>query len=174
MARFMSSVKLFAVFLSLLTVLHVSYQDEEVNDEVEEDISNGYGNKINWVGDIDAAFEVSATENKPLMVIIHKSWCGACKSLKSKFKDSTDILELSKDFVMVNLQDEDEPDDEKFKPDGGYIPRILFFGSDGVFREDLVGPNEKYKYYVPDPLKIMDNMKKALSSQHITRSTDEL
>ena len=33
------------------------------------------------------------------------------------------ILELSAKFVMVNAGDEDEPKEDIYKPDGGYIPR---------------------------------------------------
>lgn len=97
------------------------------------------------------------------MLIIHKSWCGACKALKPKFKDSEEIAKLSKYFVMVNTLDDDEPKDPMYSPDGGYIPRILFI-SDGKVQEDLIheNGNPKYKYYYHSPDGIINTMQRAI------------
>lgn len=84
---------------------------------------NGFGNNYVWAGSLESGLQIAMHHNKPLMVIIHKSWCSACKNLKPKFASSREIQSLSKHFVMVNLVDEEEPKSASFAPDGTYIPR---------------------------------------------------
>ena len=38
------------------------------------------------------------------------------------------FAELSKKFVMVNTEDNDEPKGDQFDVDGKYVPRIFFLG----------------------------------------------
>lgn len=87
---------------------------------------NGFGNNYVWAGSLESGLQIATHHRKPLMVIIHKSWCTACRNLKPKFANSSEIQTLSKNFVMVNLIDEDEPKSNVFAPDGSYIPRYLF------------------------------------------------
>lgn len=69
-----------------------------------------------------------------MMVVIHKSWCGACKRLGPLFANSEEILNLSKEFVLVNIQDDEEPADVLYKPDGGALKRSpIFFFSPSPF-----------------------------------------
>lgn len=111
------------------------------------------------------------------MLLIHKSWCGACKALKPRFAASKEIEELSKDFVMVNTLDEEEPSDDKYAPDGGYIPRVLFIDQRGVVLQDIYNKdgNKQYKFYYHDPHDITASMRDCLDvTKQTTTSADEL
>jgi len=128
-----------------------------------EDLARGWGNDIKWTGH-SVASQVAKRTGRPVMYVVHKTWCGACNRLKPLFAASEDIARLSKEFVMVNMQDNEEPEDSQFKPDGGYIPRILFGGSTGRVDADIVNEsgNEKYKYFYNDAAGIVRSMRSAL------------
>eukprot|EP00047_Mylnosiga_fluctuans_P002660 m.225405 g.225405 ORF g.225405 m.225405 type:complete len:154 (+) comp11259_c0_seq1:41-502(+) len=130
-----------------------------------EDIARGWGSGITWRG-LEAGLAEASASRKPFMVVIHKTWCGACKGLRPKFAESEEIAQLSADFVMINLQDDEEPSDPSFAPDGGYIPRILFGDADGTVNADIfnAGGNPRYKYYYSDAESIAKAMKTAATT----------
>ncbi|VDP09206.1 unnamed protein product [Soboliphyme baturini] len=123
---------------------------------------------------------------KPMFLLIHKTWCPACQQLKPKFSKAKKLVEISKHFIMVNTQDDEEPWEEKYKPDGGYIPRILFIGKfliiihfkavknacknydkylDGNVMDYIKNPTEsfeKYSHYYTNPTPIIKSMKEVL------------
>ena len=47
--------------------------------------------------------------------------------------------------MMVKSSDESEFTGEEFGPDGGYVPRILFFDDAGRHMQDIVQREDKYK-----------------------------
>ncbi|XP_042864539.1 thioredoxin domain-containing protein 12-like [Penaeus japonicus] len=141
----------------------------------DEDRGKGLGEKYDW-HTLEEGLKISETTGKPLMLIIHKSWCGACKAFKPKFAASSEILELSENFVMVNTLDDEEPKDEKYTPDGGYIPRILFLDSEGKVHPELynVNGNPKYKYFYFDDKSVAETMKAAAKALSPASRGEEL
>lgn len=126
----------------------------------------GFSDEINWFNDLEKAKVAAKTEGKPLMVLIHKSWCGACTRLKSSFAspDAKLVLDRSDKFIMVNLENEEEPSGSDYTPDGGYIPRILFLDSNGKVRADIKDDaRQKYSYFYSDVQSVARAMDNAIS-----------
>lgn len=128
-----------------------------------DDLGHGWHDGVDWVA-YDGAV-AAAGGSKPIMYVISASWCGACKRLKPLFSASKEIEEASSNFVMVSLQDDETPGDAQFKPDGGYIPRILFADATGAVDTSLKNPggNPKYGYFYSDASSIVSAMKQASS-----------
>ncbi|XP_059162526.1 thioredoxin domain-containing protein 12-like isoform X2 [Physella acuta] len=121
-----------------------------------------WGKNIHWVS-LREAQRMSKEEKKPTMVVITKTWCRACKALRPKFASNQDIEKFSSNFIMVNLEDDDEPKSVDFRPDGAYYPRILFLDPNGkVMQHISYSKSGGYKYYYPDPSSIVSNMKEVL------------
>ena len=109
-------------------------------------LARGWGDALPWTPFADA-YGAAKREHKPVMIVIWKTWCGACKALRPQFASSAAVAKLADDFVMVNVVDDEEPAEDKYKPDGGYIPRIVFADEDANVLSDVVnaGGNDKYK-----------------------------
>ncbi|KAJ9577014.1 hypothetical protein L9F63_006451 [Diploptera punctata] len=125
----------------------------------------GFGEDFNWVN-LDQGLAVAKQSQKPVMLVIHKSWCGACRALKPQFAASKEVKDLSKDFVMVNTQDDEEPNDAQYAPDGNYIPRILFIDPQGQVMTHVYNElgNPSYKYFYSDAESVTAAMRKVKDS----------
>ena len=66
------------------------------------DESDDWNTKINWANSLEDGLKEARETLKPIMVVIHKSWCGACKRLRPSFASNKEIEKLSSNFVMVN------------------------------------------------------------------------
>ena len=74
----------------------------------------------------------------------------------------------------MNCMDDDIGcESSEYKPDGGYIPRILFLSSEGKVNNDIKTPggNPKYQYFYSSPDQVVRGMDEALSA---FKGNDEL
>ena len=139
--------------------------------------SNGLGDHIEW-HKWSNGVSLAKETGRPLMVVLHKSWCPACKSLKPKFVASDTIAKLSTSFVMVNAKEGEEPMDQPMLDiDGKYIPRIIFLDNEANVLPEVVNDsgNPQYKYYHMEAQSIVKAMKKTLATvKYEPKPFDEL
>eukprot|EP00794_Sanderia_malayensis_P005502 gene5502-6187_t len=143
---------------------------ETAKESINVSIARGFGDFINWQT-YPKGKEIAKAQNKPMMMIIHRTWCSACKALKPKFAESYDLFELSKHFVMVNVEDDEEPEDTQFLVDGGYYPRIFFLDSNAKVVKELHNDDPsflKYKFSFGDSDAITRAMRRAV--KHFTNT----
>ena len=123
--------------------------------------THGYGDQIAWRG-LDEGLAEAAKLGRPLMLVVHASWCPRCRELKQRFFDPT-LAETSDRFVMVNLDQDQSPEALRHGPDGQYIPRILFFDPQGRLDPELQNPRGgKYKYFYTPQDDLVAMMQQAL------------
>jgi hypothetical protein len=123
--------------------------------------SNGFGDAIAWRG-MAEGFKEAATLGRPIMLVVHASWCSQCKALRPSFADP-DLVALSDQFVMINVDQDREPASQDYGPDGRYVPRVLFFDSAGSLDSELLNTaRRKYKYYYSPHDDLVAKMRQAL------------
>jgi protein-disulfide reductase (glutathione) len=124
--------------------------------------SNGYNDAIAWRA-LDEGLAEAKNLGRPLMLLVHASWCGKCKALKPSFADD-DLAALSEQFVMVNVDQDHVPRSTEFAPDGTYVPRIVFLDpQSGRPDSSLLNENRnRYVYYYGPGDDLVGVMRKAL------------
>jgi protein-disulfide reductase (glutathione) len=65
----------------------------------------GFGDEVEWMK-LDEGLAAAKENNKLAMVVVHKSWCGACKRLGPSFAEEQRVKDLADNFVMINVHDD--------------------------------------------------------------------
>ncbi|CAK5046852.1 unnamed protein product [Meloidogyne enterolobii] len=162
----------------ILINAHDNEKKVDLTEMYKNPLSNGFGDDIDWIP-WENAVETALERNKPVFLLIHKTWCHACKSLKKVMQQSNArkaFKKLSEYFVMVNTADDDEPYEEEYRPDGKYVPRILFLDKNGDLLLDFKNKKAEYKnyaYYYPSPADILNSMKEVIAHYGIELSSEK-
>ncbi len=115
-------------------------------DPAEAAPSNGFGDQIDW-REHDAGLRDAVANHRPVMIVIHAPWCPRCRELQQSFFDPR-LVAASKDFVMVNIDQDETPSALRYAPDGQYVPRVVFLDPLGRIDPSLQNPQRtRYKYF---------------------------
>merc|ERR1712048_1187604 len=92
---------------------------------------------------------------------------GACENLKPKMKYDRTIWELTNNFIMVNVEDDDMTTEDRnlLQVDGAYFPRIHFLTPEGEIAKEVHNMDPKflkYKYSYNTEEQVQRAMKNAL------------
>jgi len=158
--------------VAVISFLFASSSALTADDVQEEQVLKDWGGKsIDWMTDIDEGFEKAKEERMPVMMQVHRIWCHACQSLQPQFAESKEIAALSKSFVMLNIYGESEPWQDEYQPDGKYVPRTMFFDSDGSLMKEIINPKTEkgYAYLHTDSEMITTAMKQALARHSVEK-----
>lgn len=107
--------------------------------------ADGWNDAIAWRG-FDEGLSEAKQEQRPIMMVVHTSWCPKCRSLKQVFNEDPQIERLSEHFVMVHVDQDQNPAATLYAPDGQYIPRVLFLDPNGKLDPELGNPDRRHKF----------------------------
>lgn len=117
---------------------------------------------IGWV-DYEKGLAEAKKSKKPICLVFFTEWCPHCTNYSKVFHDPK-VVEASKKFVMVRLdKDKNAELSKKFAPDGEYIPRTYFLGSDGKLDPELKVPRDRFVYFYDEsnPASVLAGMEAA-------------
>lgn len=120
------------------------------------------GAQIDW-REVGPGIRESNQTGKPVIMLFHASWCGSCKRYREVWKDPG-VVAASKNFVMVLVDVDSDPDaNGAFSPDGTYVPRTIFYTSEGDVMKDAHGKDPEYPHTIDldDPTELRTLMEKA-------------
>jgi protein-disulfide reductase (glutathione) len=128
--------------------------------------ADGWNDRIAWRG-LDEGLREAKQSGRPLMMVVHTSWCGNCQKLKRTFNSDPNLERLSEGFVMVHVDQDAHPEATLYGPDGQYIPRVMFLDEHGNVDQRLQNPNRpsRYRYFYTPQEDLVATMRQALD-QH--------
>lgn len=106
----------------------LSYIDSEIKKTSQKTASSNQA-QIEWIYSLDEALSKSKAEGKTIMIDVFADWCGWCTKLDEDTYSSPEVVELSKNFINLKIDSDNNLKDykilrEKFNITG--FPAILF------------------------------------------------
>jgi hypothetical protein len=119
--------------------------------------------QIEWLP-FEAGLERAKSLKKPICLVIYTTWCPHCKNYSRVFDDPR-VVERARDFVMIRIDADKEPEFANlYVKDGGYIPRTFFLLPDGTPDFNITAGRDKFRYFYNEqnPAGLLGGMADAL------------
>lgn len=114
---------------------------------------------------INVALEEAKTTKKPIMFLVHRTTCPACKATIKLITRDEEFKEKSEGLILADIEDDvDDALADSFDVDGTYVPRIYFLDPEGKIFKDIWNVGTNYlenKYYFFETTSIYRAMEKA-------------
>lgn len=112
------------------------------------------------------ALEEAKQTRMPICLVFYANWCVHCRHYSRVFH-APSIVEASKRFVMVRLDQDENPHlSRTLAIDGEYVPRTYFFSPDGTLEPRIHARRAQSRYFYDedDPASLLTAMRVASRS----------
>ncbi len=101
---------------------------------------------IDWKP-FDEGMALAKARHEHVCLVLFTTWCPHCKSYSRVFNDPR-LVARAKDFVMIRVDaDQNDAVANRYRPDGGYVPRTFILDEDGNIEPAAVSNNPRYKHF---------------------------
>jgi len=105
----------------------------------------------------------AAREHKPIVLVFYTDWCPHCHNYSRVFHDPR-VVEASRDFVMIRIERDGDPElSQEYVLDGDYVPRTFFLASSGEVMDQVHTGRADFRYFLDEyePEQLLQLMQKA-------------
>lgn len=106
-----------------------------------ESANKGAISEIKWYTSFENGLMMAKKQNKPIMIDFYTTWCHWCKQLDKITYTNQEVIELSKGFISIKVDCEENPQiQSKFGITG--FPTIIFINTAGKISNIVRGYRE--------------------------------
>ncbi len=114
----------------------------------------------------EAGMAEAKAQHKPVLLVVYTQWCPHCRNYAKVFEDPR-VIRKAQDLVMIRVDaDAESAVNERYSPDGKYIPRTFSMSSEGKLQGPLHPDKPEYKYFYDerDPGDVLEIMARAVAT----------
>ncbi|MCK5272278.1 MAG: thioredoxin family protein [Sedimentisphaerales bacterium] len=126
------------LFVAMLVVVVIIIFNKRFNSHSEPDTP-----AIVWNSDYQAGIDQAKSQNKPILIAFHASWCPKCREMKQVTYHDPEVIRTADNFIRIMI-DVDKQGDIAKKYNINPIPAYVILDSNGVAIDTFIG------YHPPD------------------------